>query len=64
MEITFGDGPHAGWSLAWMMMIHDDVLDEMVEPIGFVDTYSMMVACLMVEPHDGDIDVIWCLGDG
>ena len=36
----------------------------MVEPIGLVDAYSMMVACLMVEPHDGDIDVIWSLGDG
>ena len=30
----------------------------MVEPIGLVDAYSMMVACLVVEPHDGDIDVI------
>ena len=47
---------------------HDDVaLDDVVEPlleIGLVDAYSMMVACLMVEPHDGDIDVIWSLGDG
>ena len=37
----------------------------MVEPLGPVDAaYSMMVACLMVEPRDGDIDVIWSLGDG
>ena len=47
---------------------HDDVaLDDVVEPlleIGLVDAYSMMVACLMVESHDGDIDVIWSLGDG
>ena len=47
---------------------HDDVaLDDVVEPlleIGLVDAYSMMVACLIVEPHDGDIDVMLYDGDG
>ena len=41
-----------------MVMMALEALHLMVEPIGPVDAYSMMVACLMVEPYDGDIDVI------
>ena len=47
-----------------MVMMALEPLHLMVEPIGLVDAYSMMVVCLMVEPHDRDIDVIWSLGDG
>jgi hypothetical protein len=46
-----------------MVMMALEPLQWMVELIGLVDAYSMMVACLMVEPHDGDIDVIWSLRD-